>query len=148
MTLNTWVAGNPGMMRGYAQQVRNIGTATERVASGQYEARNQAAGEWEGQASDAFQGWATQQGSDGDALAHLFPAVAQAVDIWSDEIDTVKSRMEQAKQVARDGELMVFDALIYPPRPLPGISQDVSLPGREVPQNPSEAEAARALQAK
>ncbi|GAA0503063.1 hypothetical protein GCM10011581_27010 [Saccharopolyspora subtropica] len=148
MTLNTWVAGNPGTMRAYAQQVRGLGTATERVASGQYMARNHAASEWEGPASEAFQSWATRQGRDGDTLAQLFPAVAQAVDVWCDEIDTVNSRMEQARQVARKGQLTVFAPLIYPPMPLPSPSQDVSLPGRDVPPAPAEAEAARALQAK
>ncbi|GAA0548060.1 alpha/beta hydrolase [Saccharopolyspora erythraea] len=116
MTLNTWVAGSPATMRTYARQVRAFEGAIERVATGQYQVRTKAAGEWEGQASEVFQGWVIQQGRDGDALAQLFPRVAQAVETWSDEIDTVKARMEQAKQVARDGELMVADLMIYPPK--------------------------------
>jgi pimeloyl-ACP methyl ester carboxylesterase/uncharacterized protein YukE len=134
-------------MRAYAQRVRGFGTATERVVSGQYAARNQAASEWEGRASEAFQGWANRQGRDGDALAQLFPAVARAVDLWCDQINTVKSRMDQAKQVAHEGQLAVFDPLIYPPKPLPTASQD-SLPGTDLPPTQTEADAARALQAK
>lgn len=120
MTLNTWVAGSPATMRTYARQVRAFEGAIERVATGQYQVRTKAAGEWEGQASEVFQGWVIQQGRDGDALAQLFPRVAQAVETWSDEIDTVKARMEQAKQVARDGELMVADLMIYPPKAIGG----------------------------
>ncbi|WP_263251649.1 hypothetical protein [Saccharopolyspora rosea] len=117
MTLNTWVAGNPGTMRAYAQQVRAFGPATERVATSQHQVRKSAEAEWEGRASEAFQNWASQQGRDGDALAELFPALAQAVDVWADQIDTVKARMEQAKQVAREGDLQVVGDAIFRPKP-------------------------------
>jgi uncharacterized protein YukE/pimeloyl-ACP methyl ester carboxylesterase len=144
MTLNTWVAGNPGAMRAYGQAMRGFGTATDRVVSAQYAARNQAASEWEGQASEAFQGWANRQGRDGDALAQLFPAVARAVDVWSDGIDTVKSRMEQAKKVARDGRLRTLGDLIYPPK-APSTTDNLS--GTEL-KTPEVTEAGSALQAK
>lgn len=149
MTLNTWVAGNPGTMRGYAQQVHAFGPATERVATGAYDVRNQAASEWEGQASEAFQRWADQQGDDGDALAQVFTRVADAIEVWCDEIDTVKSRMEQAKQVARDGQLVVLVDLIYPPSAFSGgPATPEQLPGTDHPPSPEAAEAARARQAK
>ncbi|MGP4019842.1 alpha/beta hydrolase [Saccharopolyspora sp. 5N708] len=135
-------------MRAYARQVHSFGPHTERVATGQYTARNQAASEWEGEASEAFQRWAAQQGRDGDALAQLFPAVARAVDAWCGRIDTVKSRMEQAEQVAQEGQLKVLTPLIYPPKPLPPASQDISLPGKDLSPTPEEAAAAKLLEAK
>lgn len=144
MTLNTWVAGSPDTMRAYAEQVQGLGTGVEQVATGQYQARNRAAAEWEGQAAEAFQRWADQQGDDGDVLAQLFTKVADAIEVWCDEIDTVKLRMEQAKQVAVDGQLAVLMHLIYPPKPLPLDPGHTSLPGRTPSLPPAEAEAARA----
>ncbi|GAA4861396.1 alpha/beta hydrolase [Saccharopolyspora cebuensis] len=145
MALNTWVAGDPAAMRGYAEQVHLLGTNTERVATGQHQVRTAAAAAWEGQASEAFQRWATEQAGGGDTLAELFVATARAVEAWSDEIDTVRARMEQAKQVAAEGRLMVLGDLIHPPaaaRPEP-----TGMPSAELPRTAAEAEAARARRA-
>ncbi|MER5390947.1 alpha/beta hydrolase [Saccharopolyspora sp. NPDC002686] len=131
-------------MRAYAEQVQGLGAGVEQVATSQYQARNRAASEWEGQASEAFQRWADQQGDDGDVLAQLFTKVADAVEMWCAEIDTVKSRMEQAKQVASDGQLAVLVDLIYPPKPLPLDPGGTSLPGANSSGTSAEAEAARA----
>ncbi|MDI2031683.1 alpha/beta hydrolase [Saccharopolyspora sp. TS4A08] len=146
--LNTWVAGNPGAMRGYAQQVHKLSSGVEKVATGAFDARNQAASEWDGAASEAFQGWTSQQGGDGDALAGMFGRVASAVEAWCDEIDTVKSRMEQAKQVANGGGLIVLRDLIYPPKPLPAADPN-AIPGSgtQPPQAQSEAAQAKHAQA-
>lgn len=117
MTLNTFVAGNPGEARAYAQELRTIGGGTETAATGAHQARTTAEGEWDGAASDAFQDWAKTQGTDGDELAAVYPSVARIHDTWADELDTVQARMEQAKQVARDGGLKLMGAhLILPPK--------------------------------
>ncbi|WP_433870100.1 alpha/beta hydrolase [Saccharopolyspora sp. CA-218241] len=145
MALNTWVAGDPAAMRGYAEQVHLLGTNTERVATGQHQVRTAAAAEWEGQASEAFQRWAAEQAGGGDTLAELFVATARAVEAWSDEIGTVRARMEQAKQAAAEGQLMVLGDLIHPPaaaRPEP-----TGMPSAELPRTAAEAEAARARRA-
>ncbi|MHA6798306.1 alpha/beta hydrolase [Bounagaea algeriensis] len=124
MTLNTFVAGNPGEARSFAQELRKFGEHTETAATGAHQSHTRAAGEWEGAASEAFQGWAKQQGTDGDALAEVAPAAARAHDTLADELDTVKARMEQAKQVARDGELTVRAYTIMPPTPFTAVKPD------------------------
>ncbi|MHA6801201.1 hypothetical protein [Bounagaea algeriensis] len=68
MTLNSFVAGSPGEARSFAQELRKLGGGTETAATGAHQARTRAEGEWEGSASEAFQGWAKTQGTDGDAL--------------------------------------------------------------------------------
>src|SRR5699024_1780909 len=117
MTLNTYVTGNPGEARSFAQELRKLGGGTETAARGAHRARSQAEGEWDGAASEAFQSWAKTQGTDGDALAEVSPTMARIHDTWADELDTVQARMEQAKQVARDGGLKLMGAhLILPPK--------------------------------
>ncbi|MBB5155852.1 alpha/beta hydrolase [Saccharopolyspora phatthalungensis] len=113
-----------------------------------------AGAQWKGAASGAFQGFADGQGRDTDALADLFPKMAQALDVLADEIDTVKARMEQAKVVARQGELTVYTDAIYPPKPFTATAP-ASLDGRTTAaESKAHADAiaafegAKALQAK
>lgn len=124
MTLNTYVAGNPGEARSFAQELRKLGGGTETAATGAHRARSQAEGEWEGAASEAFQSWAKTQGTDGDALAEVYPSMIRAYETWADELDTAQARMEQAKQVARDGELTVRTHTIMPPTPFTAVKPD------------------------
>jgi uncharacterized protein YukE len=130
MTLNTYVSGKSGEARSFAQELRKLGHGTEAAVTGVRQARTHAEGEWEGAASKAFQAWAKTQGTDGDALAEVYPMMARAHDVWADEIDTVQARMEQAKQVARDGGLKLMGKnLILPPK-APQMSQPESPRGR------------------
>ncbi|MFD0486097.1 alpha/beta hydrolase [Saccharopolyspora erythraea] len=136
-----------------ADSMKRHGAGVEEVASGWHRVKGKAEGGWEGRASAAFQGFAAQQGGDGDALAGLFPRFGQACTVWADEIDTVKARMEQAKQVATEGQLMVFGDSIYPPKPFTGAPPgpvDPRVPGAEDRANQQSAqyEAAKALHAK
>ncbi len=118
MTLNTFVAGNPGSLRAMAESVRQLGSGVHENASSWHRVRGQAAGEWEGQASEAFQATASRNGRDADGLSEMHATFAEAVTVLADELDTVKIRMEQAKQVARDGELTVLADAILPPGPV------------------------------
>lgn len=107
-----------------------LGEHTGTAATGAHKAGTRAEGEWEGEASQAFQGWAKRQGTDGDALAEVSPTMARAYDTWADEINTVKARMEQAKQVARDGGLKLMGThLILPPK-APTVSKPEPPKGR------------------
>lgn len=130
LTLNTFVAGSPGEARSFADALRDLGKQTDAAATGAHRARAHAAGEWDGAASEAFQAWAKSQGTDGEVLAEAYPAMARAHDVWADEISTVQARMEQAKQVARDGGLRIMGTnLILPPK-TPAMTQPELPPGR------------------
>lgn len=118
--LNTFVAGNPGSVRSSAEAIRQTGASVEDTAEGFHRSRSRSEGIWEGQAADGFRDQAGRTGKDADGLADLFGRLAQALTVFADDLDTVRARVEQAKQAAREGELTVLPNAITPPIPLAG----------------------------
>jgi hypothetical protein len=57
---------------------------------------------------------------DADELVDLTSRVRQALRIFADEIDTVRARLGQAREVAMAARLIVTPAAILPPGPGPG----------------------------
>lgn len=127
--LNTFVAGSPGSVRACADAIRQTGVGVEDTAEGWHRARSCSESVWEGQAADGFRDSASRNGRDADGLADLFIRMARAMSVFADDLDTVRARMEHAKQAAREGKLSVLLNSIQlpdtPPTGLPG-----TLPGR------------------
>ena len=117
--LNTFVAGNPGSVRASADAIRKTGAGVEDTAEGWHRSRSRSEAVWEGQAADGFRESAGRNGKDADSLADLFARMAGAMTVFADDLDTVKARMEQAKQAAHEGKLTVQPNAIQPPAASP-----------------------------
>lgn len=150
--LNTYVAGNPGSVRASADAIRKTGTGVDATADGWHRARSRSEAIWEGEAADGFRDSANRNGRDADALADLFTRLAGAVTVFADDLDTVRARMEHAKQAARDGELTVHSNAIQPPAAAPAAPpeppRDPASAAESTAQPQAVFQAAQALQAK
>lgn len=120
MSLSIFVAGNPGSVRVSAEAIRQLGAGVEETATGWHRTRSGSEADWDGRAGDAFRDTAGRNGRDADVLAELFTGTADALTVFADDLDTVRSRMEQARQVAVSGGLkMMGESLILEPGPMP-----------------------------
>jgi uncharacterized protein YukE len=74
---------------------------------------------WQGGAGPAFREKMNNAKGNADQVERAAAGAARALKTFADEIDTVKARMAQAKQVASGAGLTVSDTEIQPPGPAP-----------------------------
>lgn len=120
MPINVFVAGAPESVRDLVESLRKLGAGVHDVATGLHRARSESEADWQGVASDAFRGAAQRDARDADALAELYSTLSTALQAFADELNTVKSRMDQARSVAAAGGLKLMGKnLILEPGPTP-----------------------------
>lgn len=133
MSIDIKVEGKPESARGTASWLRDLSTAVDDCADSVRAAGGNSEAGWGGDAGPAFRAAMHAIGGGIDGVAATFGSSAQALDVYADDIDTVKTKMDQAKQVAVDGGLTVSSDTIHDPGSAPAD------PGT-LPENPTPEE--------
>jgi hypothetical protein len=120
--LNTEVRDDPAACRSSADWLGRLKSGVQQIGDVSYRERGESESFWQGTAGDACRRELTDLGKDSDSLEEIVEGTKRALNVFADRIDTVRSRMDQARQVARDGGLIATPVAILPPGPGPGAS--------------------------
>lgn len=121
MSVETHVDGNVKSCRTVATELRNLGQGIDIGGNTLRRAAGDSEEEWKGRAGDAFRRFMNPVTHSCTRVAAETDGAGQALDTFSDDLDTVKSRMAQARQVASGAGLTVNGETIEEPRhPGPG----------------------------
>ncbi|HEY0541633.1 MAG TPA: WXG100 family type VII secretion target [Actinoallomurus sp.] len=119
MTIDIEVKGDPTALRTTASWLGTAGGTVHTAGTQVYGARADSTAGWHGRAADGFRGAMTHIGGKIDQLTGKMTATGAALTAHAASLDTVRSRMTMARQVAVDGGLTVTATAIMPPGPAP-----------------------------
>ncbi|GAB3283590.1 hypothetical protein [Parasphingorhabdus pacifica] len=105
--VNTQVLADPSSAREGARYLTHLSTAHRDAATAVHKSRSTSEAEWEGAAAEAFRDEASRSAHDIDELARITDKIVRALESFADYIATCLSRMDHARQVAREGGLSV-----------------------------------------
>ena len=126
MSLDIWVEADPASMRTTVAWLRSAGTSIDGAADQVSSARTSSLDGWDGGASDSFRHTMGNLTPKVDAVRDGFGGAANAIEGHANDIDTVKARMQQARDLATAAGLEVTDREIVDPGPAP--SEPVPVP--------------------
>lgn len=132
MAIETLVEGDVGSCRALATEIRTGGEAARVAGQDADRARNSSQECWGGESAELFRTRIGEIRAGADAMAEFSAQVAQATDLFADDLTTVNQRMEQARAVATEAGLTVSGTVIGDAVPAPA-----PLPAEGVP--PEEA---------
>lgn len=119
MPLDTHVDGDPESCRATADWLRKGNQAANDAGDDIYGARNDSEACWGGEAGRLFRSRMTEMGQGSDQTAAYASAVAQATEDLAGDLDTVRVRMAQAREIAAAAGLPVNGESIGEPSPAP-----------------------------
>ena len=119
MPIDTEVKPDSASIRAIADWVTARSRDVHGTGSQVYGARNDSECSWEGAASEQFRSTLTIAGQKIDELAGDLGETAGALNAHADDVDTVTTRMAQARDIARSGGLTINGYLIEDPGPAP-----------------------------
>lgn len=119
MPLNTEAKGDPHSLRATAGWLTARSGDTHDTGAQVYGARGDSESAWRGNAAEGFRTTMTKAGQKIDQLGGDLDSTSGALRTHADDLDTVKSRMEQAREIARGGGLTVSGNMIEEPGPAP-----------------------------
>ncbi|MGH3940877.1 MAG: WXG100 family type VII secretion target [Pseudonocardiaceae bacterium] len=117
--LNTEVKSDPASCRATAAWLSRLTPGVAEAGDAIHGARSASESCWQGAAAEAFRDSLNPIRKDSDELAAISDRVRQALEIFADEIDTVRARLRQAREVAVAARLIVTPTAILPPGPSP-----------------------------
>ncbi len=126
--LNTEVLDEPASCRTTADWLGTVTSGVTHIGDVAQQQRGSSETFWVGTAGEAARTTLTQQTKDADTLEEAVGQVKTALETFANEIDTVNSRINQARAVAREGRLIVTPTAILPPGPPPKTSGASNLP--------------------
>jgi uncharacterized protein YukE len=118
--LNIEVHGNPASCRETAGWLGRLANAVHDDGTAVHGARTASETCWQGPAGDAFRSSVGQLGQDADQLNGAIDQTRHALEVFADDLDTVKARMQQARTVASNAGLTVTATMIQMPDSTPG----------------------------
>ncbi|WP_020667590.1 hypothetical protein [Amycolatopsis nigrescens] len=134
MPLNTWVAGDPASARATSAWMRSMAENIRAAGAGANNAGATSMEGWSGQSAEAFRQIMSQSGKGMDDLGFVgYSSGADALDAHAADLETVKARMQQARDVAAQGGLTLTEKEILEPGPPPPDPPPVSGNGPETP---------------
>jgi uncharacterized protein YukE len=119
MTIETRVDGEPESCRALARSLRDGATAASTAGDDVHKARSASTTCWGGESAELFRNRMNEVGRGSDQLAEYSVQVAQAAEVFADELTTVEVRMQQARAVALEAGLTVTGTVIGAPGPPP-----------------------------
>ena len=131
--INIEVVGDSESCRTSAAWLRTLAKGMGDLASTFARTGGQSESFWHGAASDAFRGSMSNARSNASQVEEVASTSAQALSGFAEDLDTVKRRIDQAKQVAAGAGLTVTDKEIQPPDAGPGAGPQTP-PGNASPQ--------------
>lgn len=117
--LNTEVRSDPASCRATAAWLGRLSPGVDDAGNAIHGARSNSESCWQGPAAEAFRDSLSPMTKDADELAAIIDRVRQALETFADEIDTVRARLAQAREVAMAARLIVTPTAILPPGPEP-----------------------------
>lgn len=117
--LNTEVLDDPASCRNTAHWLGRLGPGVSGIGDTLNSQRSASESFWQGTAGDACRQELGDQAGEVDELETQITKVRQALEIFATEIDGVKSKMAQARGIARSARLIVTPTEILPPEPAP-----------------------------
>ncbi|RZS43774.1 hypothetical protein EV193_102755 [Herbihabitans rhizosphaerae] len=117
--LTTEVKGDPASLRATATWLSMANGSIHGAATQVYAARNESTSSWTGEAGSGFRSVMTNAAGKIDQIAGNATTLGSALSGHAADLDTVRSRMAMARQVATDGGLTVTATAIMPPGPAP-----------------------------
>lgn len=163
MSLNTEVKGDPDSVRETVAWLKARSGGAQDTATQVYGARGMSESSWEGEGGGAFRSAMTQAGDRIDTDADDLKKTAGALDTHADDLHTVRSRMQQAREIAADAGLKVDGHVIHEPGPAPSsgtapsgtslseaspLSSDIATGQPQIHQPATDAQAAHAAKVK
>lgn len=118
--LNTEVLDDPMSCKEMAAWLGRLESAVKQIGDAVFRQRSESEYFWEGTAGDACRNELTRQGKDGDTLEQSLATTREALTTFASKIDAVRSQIEEARNRARAGELIITATAILPPGPTPG----------------------------
>lgn len=131
MPIDTEIKSDSASIRAVAQWLSQRAGEAHGTGSQVYGARGDSESTWTGPASDGFRSTMTRFGQRIDGLTGDLNDTATALNVHADDVDTAKSRMSQALEIARKGGLTINGHIIQEPGPPP--AAPVPLPTDRAP---------------
>lgn len=113
--LDTELLGDPAACRETGQWMARVSTGTFDTATVLNEVRGRTHDCWRGEAATAFEDHLSRGGREADQLAEEIGRAGRALIAFSEELDTARSRLQQARAVAAAGGLTLTPQGIEPP---------------------------------
>lgn len=116
--LNTEMLGDPSACRQTGEWMVGVATSTLDTATVLRGVRDRTEACWRGDAARGFQEHIGRGDREGDQISGETERAGNAMIVFSDELDTVEARLDQARGVAAEGGLTVTPQGIEPPQPV------------------------------
>jgi uncharacterized protein YukE len=117
--LDTEVRGDSDGLRDTARWLRSAEESVHATGTQVRLARGESESEWVGSSGEAFRVTMDEVIRKVDELSLNAGGIAAVLDRYADELDSVKAMMQSARDLAREGGLVVVAAVIEPPGPAP-----------------------------
>lgn len=138
MPLDIKVTGDPLSIRETASWLASAASSVHDAGTQVYGARGDSESGWHGPAGEGFRGAMGQAGAKVDGLGDDLTGTGEALVLHADDLDTVKSRMTQAREIAGAAGLPATETTISEPGAAP--AAPTPLPS-ERPASPAEQQA-------
>lgn len=138
--LSTEVHDDPDGSRTVATYLRKVAESADNANKSFTRVQSESESVWKGNAGMAFRAAQTSNVEDSNKVAGITGTFARALDAFATDIDTVKARLNQARDVARSAGLITTATAILPPGPpdaAPGDGQTGSFAQKPDPQSPA-----------
>ncbi|MHA6801390.1 WXG100 family type VII secretion target [Bounagaea algeriensis] len=146
--INTFVEGDSGSCRETAAWLGTMSAGCHDIGTGIHRARSESESVWQGDAGEGFRDEMARNGADADELTEYFNRGKVALDTFADDLDTVRAKMRQAREVATQHGLNVTPTTIEHPGPEPA-KMPSNGPGPDTTERtPGEEQAVADYQAK
>lgn len=134
MSLNIEVAADIAELRELAAWLKSGSEAVHDAGTAVIGARTDAEADWRGQSGAAFQDVMSKARTGIDGVADGMAAARGAISDYTDDMATVKARMDQARHIATEVKLEVTATEIKPPGPAPTAPTPLPADGSATPE--------------
>lgn len=132
MPIDTEISSDAASIRAVAEWLSQRANDAHGAGTQVYGVRGDSESTWAGPASDGFRATMTQFGQQVDGLTGDLNATVSALNAHADDVDTAKSRMSQALDIARNGGLAINGHIVQEPGPAP--ADPAPLPSAPTPR--------------
>lgn len=116
MSINTKIEGDPGSIRASADWLnKSLATAVDQSVTDLLAVRDQAETAWKGDTGPIFSGKMDKGGRNANDLVSHTQAAARAFNSYADDLTTAQAAMDRARQIAREGGLLLAGDVILDP---------------------------------
>ncbi|CAM00078.1 hypothetical protein A8924_1135 [Saccharopolyspora erythraea NRRL 2338] len=112
-SVETHVKSDPASCRRLVDWLEQLSAADQDAGAAVNRVRSASEAIWQGQAGDACRDRLAHCGADTDRTAEAIDWLVWGLNLFADDIDTVKARMDQCLQIAHEAGLTVTGPMIH-----------------------------------